>query len=490
MMVSPLYKKLADWFLNQPDVLIPKDEDPFFQAVFDTTDTFDLRGYDLKGVLNKDQYDSIECDMVNLPLLVAYQAGVRDTGLEHIARNHPIDVVSLVNTLDEIHTKDYEWTDSAGKIIASHKVYIELVRTLSRALPDELSRALSRKDEYSDLHMVCLHSENPADWPVTRIAEKMKRMEAGVPEEAPFLDDGVFNINTTMTTDDYMPKDASGTRYDIFLERSGMLLPEVASKKFGSITLWEDMLDVAKDEDGEGMSGLFNYCINNPPEHLRPGIFRGLSGMVLDVAIHLNDGKGLVKMLWNSVIDSWLEPLRHNPHLIISLMGADNLFTVRSVKASIDANNSAQASGVPSPVQSEAIFEHCLNALLDVDPEEMGASYFQLYHLADTDMPEPVFSAGFRPEPIIVHMLKGFEHLSLRDIRSHHKGLVVDDLVLRGCNYVIDTLAKRFELDYMAFSGLNSNSVRVLAEAGLDKRRLPRMNVRDRGHLVSQELGL
>jgi hypothetical protein len=120
----------------------------------------------------------------------------------------------------------------------------------------------------------------------------------------------------------------------------------------------------------------------------------------------------------------------------------------------------------------------------------MGASYFQLYHLADTDMPEPVFSAGFRPEPIIVHMLKGFEHLSLRDIRSHHKGLVVDDLVLRGCNYVIDTLAKRFEFDYMAFSGLNSNSVRVLAEAGLDKRRLPRMNVRDRGHLVSQELGL
>jgi hypothetical protein len=68
--------------------------------------------------------------------------------------------------------------------------------------------------------------------------------------------------------------------------------------------------------------------------------------------------------------------------------------------------------------------------------------------------------------------------------------LVVDDLVLRGCNYVIDTLAKRFEFDYMAFSGLNSNSVRVLAEAGLDKRRLPRMNVRDRGHLVSQELGL
>jgi hypothetical protein len=195
-------------------------------------------------------------------------------------------------------------------------------------------------------------------------------------------------------------------------------------------------------------------------------------------------------MLWNSVIDSWLEPLRHNPHLVISLMGTDNLFTLPSVKASINANNSAQAIGVPSPVRSEEVLEHCLNALLVVAPDEIGASYFQLYHLAETDMPEPVFSAGFKPEPIIVHMLKGFEHLSLRDIRSHHKGLVVDDLVTKGCTYVINLLAKRFELDYTAFSCLSSNSVRVLAEVGLDKRRLPQMNSRDKGHVISEELGL
>jgi hypothetical protein len=168
----------------------------------------------------------------------------------------------------------------------------------------------------------------------------------------------------------------------------------------------------------------------------------------------------------------------------------DNFFTLRSAKDSINAKTAAQAVDDPSPVQPEAVFEHCLNALLDVPPDEMGASYFQLYHLADTDMPTPVFSEGFRPEPILVHMLKGFEHLSLGDLRSEHKGLVVDDLVLKGCRYVIKTLAKRFEFDYTAFSELSSKSVRVLAEAGLDKRQLPKMNRRDKGQLISEELGL
>ena len=493
---AALYKKLGDWFLERPNDLIPKagmdctDEEIMeYQIFFDPTERMDLEGFDLQGNASRDQYETANANMNDLPLLVAIQAGVDSAQLVSIAKHHQVDVKNLFHTLDEMLGFHYDLVMRDGKPINQSDLYVQCVKVISQVFPEELLEMINTKDEFCRIHKACIHSENPIHWPVTRLAAIMEKMKQVTAQEDEFFSEDTFSFNGSLSSDEFQIRDATGIRYDLFLERSGMLLPEVASKKIGPIALWENMLDVAKDEEDTGMGGLFKYCINNPQEHLRPGIYRGLSGMALASSIYMHDGYGLYKALDSQVAGSWLEPISQNLPLIISLMGTDNQFTPRNLAIALQERLCIENHGVPVKVQHKTLLEHCLQAILDVPVEELGVSHFQIYLLGTAEMPEPEFSAGFRPEPIIVHMLKGLEHLSLPESDTL-RAPVIDEFMAMGCTFVTKTLAKHFHLDYQAFSGIGSKGVRVLAEAGLDKRRLPRMNVRDRGHVVSQELGL
>lgn len=497
MTSAQLYKKLGDWFFEHPNDLLPKagmscsdDQILDYQIFFDPTERMDLEGFDLQGNASRDGYEAPNVDLINLPLLVAIQSGIVGQQLVAIAEHHQVDVESLFSTLDEFIALHYDFVGHDGKYIDQSDLYVQCVKTISAAFPDELLKLINDSDEFKNIHKASIHSENPIHWPVTRLVKIMEHIEQGTVYENGVFDEGVFNFNDSLNQDYYLIKDSTGIRHDLFLERSGMLLGDVARKKIGNISLWENMLDISKDEGHAGMAGLFRYCIDNPPEHLRPAIYRGLSGMALASSIYLHDGHGLYKTLDTMVAGSWLEPLTQNLPMIISLMGTDNQFTPRNLAISLQKRLFVENHGTPVKVQHKTLLEHCLQAILEVPVHEMGVAQFQIYLLDCAELPTPEFSEGFKPEPIIVHMLKGLEDFSVPEVGSTIRGEVIDEFAVKGCTYVIQTLAKHFQLDYQAFTGLGSKSIRVLAEAGLDKRRLPRMNARDRGHLVSQELGL
>jgi hypothetical protein len=495
---ADLYKKLGDWFLEHPHDLIPKAGLDYpealiqeYQTFFDQQQRMLMMGFDLQGNDSRDEYEAPSIAMNDLPLLVAIQSGIEGQQLAAIARHHQVNVKKLFSTLENMASMQYEMENRDGNTVYLSELYIQCVKATSVAFPDELLNAINCEDEHSNIHKASIHSEDSIHWPATRLAMIMKNMEHGSPppSEDDFLDEGIFNINGSSSSG-YMIEDASGIRYDMYLERSGMLLLEVARKKIGNLTLWEDMLQNAMDETDTGMAELFKYCIGNPPEHLRPAILRGLSGMALASSLYLHNGNELYNALRAKVTGTWLEPLNDNLHLIISLMGTDNQFTSFSLSRSLQNKAFAENGGVKRKVQHKTLLEHCLQAMLNVPAHEMGVSHFQIYLLDSANLPEPEFSDGFKPEPIIVHMLKGLEDFSLSEKHQIERAPMIDEFVVKGCTYVAETLAKHFELDYKAFTGLGSRGVRVLAEAGLDKRRLPRMNNRDRGDLVSQELGL
>jgi hypothetical protein len=61
---------------------------------------------------------------------------------------------------------------------------------------------------------------------------------------------------------------------------------------------------------------------------------------------------------------------------------------------------------------------------------------------------------------------------------------------MAGCKAVMQRLAKSSHINYSAFKNLRSDQVAVLVEAGLDIRKLPNMNNRDRGRALDIEMGL
>lgn len=486
---NELYKKIGDWFQDRPNDLIPKD-DPQYQILFAPGPMFCLQAYDLKGQADKDYYETVYCEHVNLPLIVAFQAGLRGKQLVEIAKHHRIDVYGLIDMLDAMRLKHYEMPNQFGDDIPLSTLYIECVKVASEAFPDMLTLVLRTQNSISGLNLYSIHSENPEHWPVTRLTEHMKNMEQGTVAPDYRINTDCYNISSVQETDEHLPTDTSGIRYDLYLQRSGMLLPEVARKKIGNVTLWEDMLDVAMADDDQGMSGLFNYCIKHAPEHLRPAIYRGLAGMTLACSGYLTDGLGLFKYFKAKTAGTWLEPISHNPLFINSLLGDGHLLTLNKI---IVATNSAAEPKIPlqsSQAQLSTVLERFLTLIMNKPIDEIGSSEFQIAMLEKQALPEQVFSENFRAEQAILHMLKALESFTLPEKVGTLRHNDLDEAALNSCAYVARTLANHVELDYWAFAGLSSSSIRVLAEAGLDKRKLPRMNTKDRGILVSQELGL
>lgn len=489
-----IYKQLGDWFKSYPEALIPKegmacsqDQIEANRKFFDPESTIDMGCFNLEGEVNEALsetiYEEIPCRHTDLPLIVAIQAGVRGAQLVAIARHHGTNVSTLVETLEAMVLNEYMLNDASGVDLPLSELYVECVKAVSEAFPEQYSRELRNGKPHDILYLASLHTENPEFWPVSRIAVHMKNLAQGLVSETPEDVVSECNFNASITTDDFLPKDSEGIRYDLFLERSGMLLPEVATKKVGDFMLWEDMLDLAKKNEFDGVANLFSYCINDAPEHLRPAIYKGLSGLSLQTSPY--DGFWIFNFFKNSVAGTWLEPISKNPHFILSVLGHDHIDS--TYNAFFPASSSEFDPDYP---EASGLLQICLDALMSVPPEEMGASHFQTWLIGQMDIPSQIFSRDFKPEPVLVHLLKGFESFSLPAEGGPVRDIRLDEAATRTCIYVAKVLAKRFELDYQAFSGLSSKCVRLLAEAGFDKRRLPRMSSRDRGHVVSQELGL
>jgi hypothetical protein len=489
-----IYKQLGDWFKENPSSLIPKDGmacsneqiEPY-RKFFDTESTIDMDCFNLEGEVNEALsetiYEEIPCRHTDLPLIVAIQAGVRGVQLTEIARHHGTTVSTLIETLEAMELNEYTLYDASGVDLPLSEVYVECVKAVSEAFPEQYSRELRNGKSHDNLYVASLHTENPEFWPVSRIALHMKNIAQGLVSETPEDVVSECNFNASITTDDFLPKDATGIRYDLFLERSGMLLPEVATKRVGDFMLWEDMLDVAKKSELDGVANLLSYCIHDAPEHLRPAIFKGLSGLSLQTSPY--DRYWIFNFFKNSVAGTWLEPISKNPNFILSVLGHEYLDTLYMAFFPESSSTSK-----PDYAEASGILQICLEALMHVPPDEMGASHFQTWLVGRLNISAQVFSKDFKPEPVLVHLLNGFESFSLPAEGGPVRDIRLDEAATRTCIYVAKVLAKRFELDYQAFSGLSSKCVRLLAEAGLDKRRLPRMSSKDRGHVVSQELGL
>jgi hypothetical protein len=210
-----------------------------------------------------------------------------------------------------------------------------------------------------------------------------------------------------------------------------------------------------------------------------------MASMALMSIRGVDDGIGLYKFLREIVDDTWLERLIDSPMLLINMVAEEG---------NIDLSNNPKSEELirefPALINPETLLDRCLKEIMATAPEELGSSHFRIYLLEELNPPKQVLSPDLQPEQVIKHMLKGLESFSIDEKLEWLRTDDTRDSAVSGCNYVIKTLAGLCELDYTAFKGLGSSSVRVLVEAGLDKRKLPRMNGRDKGHLISEELGL
>jgi hypothetical protein len=435
----------------------------------------------------------ITCDCVNLPLIIAIQSGFTGQFLVDIAKHHEVNVPHLLDTLDSMVITDYPFYDRSGKAIPLSKLCIESIKAISLAFPEELGEALvSMKFPSVHLNLASLHSEDPSHWPSTRLSAYAKEMASGSNDVRPFIGGGyaMNDIKRDFEFDEYLPRDELGPRYDRYLERSGMLVPEAYTKKIHPLSLWEDMVQHAKIDNGNGLSGLFDYCVHVSPIRFRSTIAKALQCMTVSSEDFFKLSYWQYRFLEKKVKDTWLEKHVNTPRLLVNLISNDNFEEVLKKMYEQGYEYADHAIDFADRLKTPKVVNQWLSEIMATEPQNLSLSHFRIFHLDRYKLPEQTLSSRWRPEHVICHMLKGLELFVTKDAGKSQPKKEIDDDVLRGCAYIAKTLASRHELDYSAFAGCSSLSVRALAEAGLDKRRLPKMNNRDKGMLVLQEMGL
>lgn len=489
------YKQLADWFLGQSEHLIPKEgmtystsEIEAYSCFFNPDAQVSFFGFNLDGSINDGagMLTGIHCDLVNAPLLAAMQCRLPHDKLVDIARHHQIDVVSLVETLDAMLDDFSPLYDKNGRGMELYKFYRNCIRVACEAHPDGLSDAL-RSHASILLNLCALQSEDPQHWPATRLANHMKSMEKGL-ADLTSLDEKCYRLTAWSNCHDFIPLSENGPQYKAFLERSGMLLPGVIGKKIGGLTLWEDFLEASSRLDP--ISKLLDYCIHQPAERLKAPIASGLKSLTLESDDFYENGVQPYFTLCHKTKGTWLASLTDDPKLLINMI---------SNEPYEDAYVSWQILKEPSKktleefvrlIKSPGTLDHWLKEIMAVEPHDLGLSHFKIFLLEHMDLSDQVITLPFTPEQIITHMMTGLESFARPDAVKTEGKTMVDEQAYRGCVYLAKELASRYELDYTALKVTGSLGIRALAEAGLDKRRLPRMNYRDKGILVSAELGL
>jgi hypothetical protein len=194
--------------------------------------------------------------------------------------------------------------------------------------------------------------------------------------------------------------------------------------------------------------------------------------------------------LCNKIKGSWLESLADDPKLLINLISNEPYEDAYVSWQILKEPTKKTLEEFTKLIKSPGTLDYWLKEIMAVEPHELGLSHFKVFLLEHMDLPDQVITLPFTPEQIITHMMAGLESFARPDAVKTEGKTMVDEHAYRGCVYLAKELAHRFELDYTALKITESLGIRAMAEAGLDKRRLPRMNYKDKGILVSQELGL
>jgi hypothetical protein len=489
------YKLLADWFQGQSSHLIPKEGMAYCPSQIEAYSCFFNRdaeasffGFNLDGSRNygASMFTGIHCDLVNAPLLAAIQCRLPHEKLVDIAKHHPVDVVSLIETLDAMIDESSPVHDINGRGIKLYELYKNCIKVVCEACPESLNEALQTHSSIL-LNLCSLQSEHPTHWPATRLRNHLKAMESG-DTVLTALDEKNYCLTSWSSCHDYIPTNENGPQYDLFLERSGMLLPGVIGKKIGGLSLWEDFLESASRFNT--ISKLLDYCVSTPDERLKAFIKNGLKNLTLDSDDFYENGVQPYFTLCNMVKGTWLESLADDPKLLINLI-SDEPYEEAYVSWQIVKDPSKKPiEEFVNLIKNKGTLDYWLKEIMAVKPNELTLSHFKIFLLEQIDLPEQVITLPFSPEKIIKHMLAGLEQFTMPDAEKTEAKTLVDEQAYKGCVYLVKALSRRYELDYTALNGIGSLGIRALAEAGLDKRRLPKMNYRDKGILVSAELGL
>lgn len=470
--------KADQWYRDHGETLMPTT--PEFSALYSDDELEISLGSEGSGYPM-----DMELPGKGVALLSACIAGLSPAFLAKVAEHHGAadSLYLLVEGFGECNFKDI--CLASGEKVNAYEVLKPCLAAIESFDENAFSRAYNIADHLdSTVTLAMTHATSPRQWPSAHLERHQKAFEgAQNPIDKPLT--AAIHDSLNLNRVRGMPSDPSGFRCDWLLERTGMLLPGVIRKNLGRFTLWEEFFGIiANYYDAKEIQRLFEDCVNAPME-IRPAIYNGFQSMMADGPKVVLNSPTVREAMQRNFTNTWLSPLLDSIVLQINMIG-----TVATWVAEINKNRHHYPAVFRQP---EKVITHLYDEIGQVLPHEIGLAQFAALSFPqrqDLSLPKQVIDPSIDREAFITHLLEGLD--SFRGNPDNHtkEQRAIQNIAAQGVTTVINTLAPFGAFDYSRFKDVSSSSARFLAMAGLETKRLPNMNRRDKGQLLEDSLGL
>jgi hypothetical protein len=403
-----------------------------------------------------------------IPLLSGCLAGFNKDMLSTIAQGHGICAQAFILTFSA--ALDIQRLDDTNRM-SGREVFRRCFEGLELAAHDQIRAIYDKPKISTPFYMMAITTAaSPKLWPKTILSEYIKASEANLTTSAAPFSVEVHNFLGALKNEHQLPWDAAGPRYDWFLDRSGMLLPAVTNKSLGYFMLWEQLVYQSSQPGDTPIHRLMDYCVDNPPESLRPGILNGFRSLSMQAAENMSGGTQILNFLTTRLKGSWLEPILKSDILKLNLLGLTRVSYEWEDK--------------------EALSQSVFNEILATPTPSIGFAQFIAIFLPRAVHGQHRLDPDFNRERFLVHLLNGMQCFIGAGKSMSDGTRDIQEDVINNCRRAIQQLSTNHQFDYNQFLGLQSSGIRLLIEEGFDRRLLPKMVSADRGRLLEDEIGL
>lgn len=357
-----------------------------------------------------------------------------------------------------------------------------LLAGFEAAAPEPLQYDLGKK-QHTVVQGALLHSELDSNWTVSRLSALSQAFRLGDPKPEDYLN---LEDRDLYVCSDAVPAFPNRNAVD-FLTRAGLLHPEVAKKKFHLHEAWEILLvGFFRNEDAR-WGKVAEFCFEKLGGEQRAAMIRAVQTVTPNLCkiakeapvgfIYETIKDKAIKLGANDIFNSLVMQLNFLPDLPMK----DSGFSARA--ANFDFNDLLS--------EPESVLRRVVDELEETEADDFALAHFtalgQITTLGFVDQD----LRGFDPNAFTLKVLKAYEAFSTPEgVYASDDKLKNDELAREGAKSLVSLLMRTHDFDHSTFRVLGSRGVSILASAGLDQSKLPRMTGRDLGRVFGEDLGL
>lgn len=414
----------------------------------------------------------VTCHIAILPALLAIKLGFGDEVVQEMLELNDANISDAKLQYSGYNHFTGMMVDVEGRNIRPKDVERRICGAIagSEKLAEKAKHILETENGYVDIAYQMMFFDNQELWPATRIAEQLesKNTRNLAVFKGFYESEGEFDL--------------PNGNYDELFKRLGVTIPAVVNSKYFKPMFFEDLIERSYANDTFAAETL-GYGLNHPDPVTRKAFARGVAYSLVFEVERFDEGD----------IDSVLAFIKHELEGAKQLGYAQSLVTeLNLLPVDFDPDeDELDRATYPGLTDTSTVVKRLITELMETDPGDIAFGQLHAFgNLKTLCLPEQDIS-GIDHGKAVLHIMAAYRAFTDSDPQlKNHQDIAYLHKRVHACLETFLTILPKADFDYTTLGDLTQGEILMLATAGFDMLRLPKMELSTLGKHFTNELGI